>query len=111
MLKLARSKGLISNEYLIGRNNWAMRIARNRYKNEEMRRMIEEGVSQLVIDENLAVPTVEELSFDWISHFIQHIPIQRNSHAHGTISLYPNVLWTFEIVAELINQLFSEPKE
>ncbi|WP_443112867.1 hypothetical protein [Herbaspirillum seropedicae] len=111
MLKLARSKDLISNERLIGRKNWALKIARNRYKNEEMRRMIEEGVSQLVIDENLAVPTVEEFGFDWINHFIRHIPIQRNSHAHGTTSLYPNVLWTFEIVAELTNQLFSEQKE
>ena len=111
MLKLARSKGLISNERLIRRNDWTMRIARIRYKNNEMHRMIEEGISELVIDESLAVPTAEESSFDWINHFIQHIPVQRNSHAHGTTSLYPSVLWTFEIVTELINQLFSTYKK
>lgn len=111
MLKLARSKDLISNKRLIGRDAWATRIARNRYKDNEMRRMIEDGISQLAIDESLAVPTAEEFNFDWINHFIQHIPVQRNSHAHGTTLLYPNVLWTFELVAELINQLFSAHKE
>ncbi|MBO9536075.1 hypothetical protein [Herbaspirillum sp.] len=111
MLKLARSKDLISNERLVHRNDWTIRMAQKRYKNEEMRRMIEDGIFQLAIDESLAVPTAEESSFDWINHFIQHVPVQRNSHAHGTTSLYPNVLWTFEIVAELINQLFSAHKE
>ena len=111
MLKLARSKGLITNERLVRRNDWTMRIAQRRYKHSEMRRMIEDGISQLAIDDSLAVPTAEEFNFDWIGHFIQHIPVQRNSHAHGTTSLYPNVLWTFEIVAELINQLFSAHKE
>lgn len=111
MLKIARSKGLISNERFIGRKEWVLRVARNRYKHNEMRRMIDDGIFQLSVDESLAVPTAEESSFDWINHFIQHIPVQRNSHAHGTTSLYPNVLWTFEIVAELINQLFSSNKE
>jgi hypothetical protein len=111
MLKIARSNDLVSNERLTGRNDWAMRIARNRYKHNEMGRMIEDGISQLVIDESLAVPTEEESNFDWISHFIEHLPVQRNSHAHGTTSLYPNVLWSFEIVTELINQLFSAQEE
>ncbi|MFJ3059018.1 hypothetical protein [Herbaspirillum sp. NPDC087042] len=111
MLKLAHSKSMITNERLVRRNDWAMRIAQNRYKHNEMRRMIEGGISQLAIDESLAVPTAEESNFDWIDHFIQHIPVQRNSHAHGTTSLYPNVLWTFEIVTELINQLFSAHQE
>jgi hypothetical protein len=75
-----------------------------------MIRMIDDGLTEFVINDSMAKPNAEETSFDWLDHFIRHIPDQRNMHAHGTTTLYSNVLSTFEIVSELINQLFASPK-
>ncbi|MFJ3059016.1 hypothetical protein [Herbaspirillum sp. NPDC087042] len=66
MLKLAHSNALITNNQLLGRGKWAMRIARDRYRNDEMRRMIADGMPEIVIDDSLAVPTAEESNVDWI---------------------------------------------
>jgi hypothetical protein len=37
----------------------------------------------------------------------ESFPSLRNMHAHGSESIYPSVLGTFEIAADLIHQLFS----
>ena len=63
----------------------------------------------MTIDYDSVQPNEEDLAFDWISHFAAHLPLQRNMHAHGSDLLYPNVLWTFEIVWELVNQLYTDP--
>lgn len=108
LLKIARKNGLVANERFIGREHWVMRRARNRFSHEVMLRMVHEGLDEIEIDDSNVQPTEEDLAFDWLEHFIQHLPGQRNMHAHGTDALYPTVLWTFEIVSELVNQLFTE---
>jgi hypothetical protein len=54
------------------------------------------------------VPNDEDLSCDWLEHFIGALPKLRNMHAHGSDALYPAIGRTFEIVVELINQLFRD---
>lgn len=87
-----------------------MEMARNRFSHEVTLRMIEEGITSMAIDYDSVQPNEEDLAFDWINHFTVHLPLQQNMHAHGTGHLYPNVLWTFEIVWELVNQLYADPK-
>lgn len=107
MLKLARNSGLVNNERFIGREKWVMHRAHERFSHEEMLRMIHEGLDEMEIDNSNVQPAEEDINFDWLEHFIQHLPDQRNMHAHGTDALYPAVLWTFEIVSEIINQIFT----
>lgn len=73
-----------------------------------MRRMNEEGLNNCVVDYTHVQPTEEELQFDWIGRFITVLPHLRNMPAHGTDNLRPNVGWSFDIVCELINQLFAQ---
>ena len=51
-------------------------------------------------------PNEEDLNHNWLGHFIATLPAVRNMHAHGSDVLYPVIGRTFEIVVELINQLF-----
>jgi hypothetical protein len=110
LLSMAASTGYIGNAKLHSRAARAMEMARNRFSHETTSRMIEEGIESMAIDYGSVQPSDEDLAFDWISHFTVHLPLLRNMHAHGSDHLYPNVLWTFEIVWELVNQLYADPK-
>ncbi len=57
-----------------------------------------------------AQPNQEDLNFDYLQILREYFPKLRNQYAHGSESLYPHVLLTFEVVSELINQLFGEEK-
>lgn len=108
LLRAASTKGLIANERLSNRDERALEIARDRHRRTEMRRMNEEGLDNCVVDYTQVRPTEEELQFDWIGRFITALPHLRNMHAHGTDNLRPNVGRSFDIVCELINQLFGQ---
>jgi cytosine/adenosine deaminase-related metal-dependent hydrolase len=73
--------------------------------------MHSEGIDECVVDHTHVLPNDEDLSYDWIEHFISTLPGLRNMHAHGSDALYPAIGQTFEIVAELINQLFPKCSE
>ena len=85
-------------------------MARDRHRRAEMRRMNAEGLDNCVVDYINVQPTADELQFDWIGRFITTLPHLRNMHAHGTDNLRPNVGLSFDIVRELINQLFEQPE-
>jgi hypothetical protein len=107
LLLMAAEKGVISNARIHAREQWAMKMARDRLGFEGILKMQREGIEEMIIDESAARPTTEEMDFDWIGHFAIHLPKLRNMHAHGSENLYFSVLWTFEVVCDLINQLFS----
>lgn len=44
--------------------------------------------------------------YDYLSVLLKHIPSTRNDYAHGSDMLHNQVLHSFEVVSELINQLF-----
>lgn len=107
LLKIAREADLVSNERFTGRQKWATQLAHNRYSREMSDYMFRENLTEIVVDYSSVVPNEEDLTFDWLDHFIRHLPIQRNLHAHGTDALYQTIGWTFEVISELINQLYS----
>jgi hypothetical protein len=108
LLNAARAAGLIANERFIARNRWALERARWRHDLAEIERMVTERIDESVVDYKNVEATDEDLSHDWLQHFIKTLPQLRNMHAHGSRALDPTVGRTFEIVVELINQLFQD---
>jgi hypothetical protein len=90
----------------MARHRWATETAQRRHDYGEMEKMDREGISECVVDYSGVVPNDEDLTHDWLGHFIATLPAVRNMHAHGTDALYPAIGRTFEIVVEIINQLF-----
>lgn len=107
LLRAARANQLIANERLTTRDQWALERARWRHDCAEMQRMDEEGLSECTIDYSSVRPDEEDLQYDWLEDFLSTLPDLRNMHAHGSEELYPAVGRTFEIVQELINQMFA----
>ena len=92
----------------INRERGAKSLARRRFRAEQMDKAMEANLDEFFVDESNVSPNRQEIEFDWLTHFSEYLPEFRNMHAHGTQVLVPSsVLWTFEIVAELINQLYD----
>lgn len=106
MLETARKDGLISNAGMRATERWAMLRARNRVSDHATRRLIESGAEFIEFDPDSAVPEPQDYSADALSIFIETLPAIRNALAHGSSMLHPTVLGTFEIVADLVNQLY-----
>lgn len=110
LLKRAQALGLIRNDALRSRARWATELARERYRREALEKMIGLNIEKMILEETSVQPTDADFAYDWIGNFVEILPRIRNSHAHGTSMLYPNVLRTFDIVSDLINQLYrSDP--
>lgn len=109
MLETARRDGLIDNGGMRATERWALRRARDRVANEATRKLIESGADSIEYDLDGAVPEPQDYSDDALSIFIETLPAIRNTYAHGRAMLHPTVLGTFEIVTDLINQIFSPP--
>lgn len=111
LLKHAISSGVVSNKNFVARERWAEVRARSRYKHEKMDEMRKAGVESWIENESEIVVTNEDLGFDWLGAFQEIIPTVRNSYAHGSEHLYPTpVLRTFEMVTEIVNQLYPLEK-
>lgn len=108
LLSHARSKDLIRNEALTGREGWALEAARQRYSQEKFREMLASGLGEMELDDSHVVPTEADLRHDWLGDFIEAIPRIRNDYAHGSPTLRHSVLHTFDVVCQLINQLYSK---
>lgn len=106
-LKRARELGLIRNEGLKIRERAALRRARARYEYETTEEMIRTGATVMVLDDSKIQPNEQDLSHDWIGALIESLPEIRNDYAHGSKRLHSTMLQTFEIVSDLINQLYS----
>ena len=106
LLKNAIKEGLVRNEAFNARERWAQRRARARHSYEQIEKMSKEGITQMVVDDSGVIPTAEDLNHDWLKDFLDAIPYIRNEYAHGSGMLYHSVLHSFEVVTELINQLF-----
>lgn len=108
LLSHARAEGLISNEALNGREAWALAAAKRRYSLEMIREMEASGLSEMEVDDSRVVPTEADIQHDWLCDFIEAIPRIRNDYAHGSPTLHRAVLHTFDVVSQLINQLYPE---
>jgi hypothetical protein len=108
LLERARREQLLANKNFSASQRRALANARHRHSMEVIERMLAEGLEEVVFDESAVVPTQEDSSFDWLAVWTNTIPQVRNMHAHGTGSLWPTVLGSFELVSEIINQLFAD---
>lgn len=106
LLKSAIIEGLVANEAFQARDRWARERAKARHECEQLANMSADEISTVMIDYSNVTPTDEDLNHDWLKVFLDAIPYIRNEYAHGSDMLYPAVLHTFAVVAELINQLF-----
>lgn len=111
LLKNAIEAELVRNEAFRARERWALRRACARFDLEITKKMADEGLKSMVVDYSEVQPTEEDLSHDWLKDFLDAIPYIRNVHAHGSGMLYHTVLHTFEVVTELINQLYPGPSD
>lgn len=100
--------GLIRNDVLRDRLARATAIARERYQFELFEEMNRTGATEITFDDSKVQPTSDDLNHDWITCFVESLPLIRNTYAHGSEILHPTVLHTFGIVCELINQLYPE---
>lgn len=107
MLRYVIDRGYIQNE---GFRTWRDRgyiRAQQRYEKEQLLEMQRKGLESIELDYSEMVMTDEDLQdCDYLSVLLKHIPDARNNYAHGSGMLYNQVLHSFEVVSELINQLF-----
>lgn len=110
MLRYVIDRGYIKNE---GFRTWRDRGiagARQRYEMEKLQEMQEKGLESIALDYSEVVVTDEDLQdYDYLGVLLKCIPSARNNYAHGSGMLHNQVLHSFEVVSELINQLFPVP--
>lgn len=109
MFKQAREDKLISNDGMRAYHRRAMQRARARVSDEAMRQLIESGAESVEYDPDSAVPMEQDYSWDALETYLETLPAIRNMYAHGSSNLHATVLGTFEIVTDLVNQLFPLP--
>lgn len=112
MLRYVIDRGYIQNE---GFRTWRDRAiirSRQRYELEKLRDMEEKGLESIELDYSEVIITDEDLQdYDYLSVLLKYIPNARNNYAHGSGMLHNQVLHSFEVVSELINQLFQVQDE
>ncbi|PJD96806.1 MAG: hypothetical protein CK426_08980 [Legionella sp.] len=108
LLKYAIDTKSLKNELFPSRLSWATQIAKERFSDQVHRKMISDGLNEIIYDDSHVTPTEADLNYDWLSDFLIHIPRHRNDLAHGSSTLIPSVLHTFDGVSSIINQLYPE---
>lgn len=106
LLSNAIKKGLLRNGAFPARERWAHRHALERFRHEQIMKMITEGLTEMAVDDTGVVASEDDLNYDWLQAFSDSIPSIRNEHAHGSGMLYHSVLHTFDVVTQIINQLY-----
>ncbi|NML44098.1 hypothetical protein HHL11_10085 [Ramlibacter sp. G-1-2-2] len=107
LLARAVKEGLLSSERFGVVQRTALQRARDRQWQEAIRKLSESGVDFVETDERDAMPLPDDYRSEWLQDWVEIAPKLRNMHAHGTTSLSPAVLGTFENVMDAINQLWS----
>jgi hypothetical protein len=106
MLKQARDDKLIANDGMRAYHRRALQQARTRVSDDATRQLIESGAEFFEYDPDSAVPTANDYSWDALETYLETLPAIRNAYAHGSSNLHATVLGSFEIVVDLVNQLF-----
>jgi hypothetical protein len=53
--------------------------------------------------------TAEDLEWDYVKMLPDLLPMLRNDYAHGSTDLHNWALRSFQLVSEIINQLYQPP--
>lgn len=107
LLEEARKRELVSNDRFSWTLERALQRARQRAEFQQIEEMQRLGLTTVEVDYSNVEPLPEDFDHDWIGIFIDTLPGIRNTYAHGSGILHNSVLHTFEIVSELINQIFA----
>lgn len=107
----AIKEGIVRNELFSTREQWARNRAERRHRHQKIEEMRIAGIDRIELDESDVVITQEDLEFDWLQIFLETIPSIRNDYAHGSRTLKNNVRHSFELVSEIINQLYQSDTE
>lgn len=106
LLRVAIDTGVLRNDAFPKRDQWALQRAKHRFLSQRMREMIAAGLDEMTVDDSKVQPDEEDLGHDWLGAFSDAIPDIRNNYAHGSSTLHHTVLHTFDLVSQMINQLF-----
>lgn len=112
MLGYAIDQGIVRNEGFRRWHDAAERNARQRRSFEAVRTMIAQQLEVMEFDDAAPVEiTPEDQRWDLVAVLRESLPQHRNELAHGSTMLTRQVRGTIEIVAEILDQLFSSPSE
>lgn len=109
LLEYGISHGLIRNE---GFSQWQKRgviRSRARVELEKLREASEKGLTEFTLDESDIQITAEDLDCDYVKMLPGLLPMVRNDYAHGSTQLHNWALRSFQIVSQIINQLYPKP--
>jgi len=106
LLSYAIDRDFIKNE---GFEIWHQRAemrASQRFQDEKIEEMGAKGLSEIEIDESQIEVTDADRNWDYIEILKENLPKIRNNYAHGSTILHNQVLVTFQVVSEIINQIY-----
>lgn len=109
LLKYAVDSGLVRNE---GFSAWQSRgeiRSRARAEMEKIREASEKNLTEITWDESDIQITAEDLDWDYVKMLPALLPMVRNDYAHGSTDLHNWALRSFQVVSEIINQVYQPP--
>jgi hypothetical protein len=109
LLKYAVNNGLVRNEGFSAWQNRGETNSRARVEMQKLREASEKNLTEWTIDESDIQITAEDLDWDYVKMLPDLLPMLRNDYAHGSTDLHNWSLRSFQIVSEIINQLWQPP--
>ena len=109
LLKYAVENGLVRNEGFSAWQNRGAINSRARVEMEKLREASEKNLTEISWGESDIQITAEDLDWDYPKMLPDLLPILRNDYAHGSTDLHNWALRSFQIVSEIINQIYQRP--
>jgi hypothetical protein len=109
LLKYAVDHGLVKNEGFSAWQNRGEINSRARVEMEKLREASEKNLTEFTWDESDIKITAEDLDWDYVKMLPDLLRRLRNEYAHGSTDLHNWSLRSFQIVSEIINQLYQPP--
>jgi len=69
----------------------------------------DKGLTEITWEESDIKTAAEDLDWDCVKMLPDLLPMMRNEYAHGSTELHNWALRSFQIVSEIINQLYQAP--
>jgi hypothetical protein len=110
LLSYAVEKGYLKNEnFSVWQHRTEMR-AKQRTEDEIWKEAQKKGLNAVTYDDTQYEIKDVDRDHDYLAAILGSLPWLRNHYAHGSTSLHNQVLGTIQLVAEIINQIFTESK-
>jgi hypothetical protein len=109
LLKYAVEQGMVKNEGFSVWQNRGEINSRARVEMEKFREASEKNLTEFTLDESEIQITAEDLDWDYVKMLPDLLPRLRNDYAHGSTDLHNWSLRSFQLVSEIINQLWQPP--